>query len=458
MSLKRRVALYISIAFSLLFGIVMAIIYVSFNDFRKEEFKERFQKRLEFTSNFILKSDDFEKEAFLFFNENADNVLLNEKIIIFNEKKELIYSTVKNSAVIKNKELLTELDRKKVIYNESSTPEIYAVLVSIKEHNYYIVTSAYDTNGQKKLDYLKYSLILAFFISLVLIWFFSYYIVGKMLQPLEDLQHNISEVTAHKLTSTVAVKAKSNDEINVLAKSFNMMISRLNDVFQAQKDFTSSAAHEIRTPLTRMAFQLENLINLQQHSPATLATLQQLKTDVYQLSDLTKSLLLLTKFDKENIQSIYENVRIDEVIFDAYDSVILNFPNLNMDFEIAESNDIEPDLSIPAVQSLLEIVFINLLKNAAIYSDDQKVNVKITESKNEIIIDIKSNGETLTEDEQQRLFSVFMRGQNSQNRAGSGLGLRIVKRILEYHKSDIYYKVPQENVNIFQLKFPKKQL
>lgn len=458
MSLKRRIALYISIAFSLLFGIIMAIIYVSFNDFRRDEFKERFKKRLEFTSNFILKSRDFEKEAFLFFNENADNVLLNEKIIIFNEKKELIYSTEKKESVSKNIELLDELDHKKVIYEEQSIPEVYAVLIKLKGRNYYIVTTAYDTNGQKKLDYLEYSLSFAFFISLILIWFFSYYIVGKLLQPLEDLQHNISEVTAHKLTSTVAVKAKSNDEINVLAKSFNMMVSRLNDVFQAQKDFTSSAAHEIRTPLTRMAFQLENLINLEQHSPTTIATLQQLKTDVYQLSDLTKSLLLLTKFDKENIQSIYENVRIDEVIFNAYESVILNFPNLNMDFEIVENNEIDPDLSIQAVQSLLEIVFINLLKNAAIYSNDQKVNVKIIENKTAIIIDVKSNGETLTEEEQQRLFSVFMRGQNSQNRAGSGLGLRIVKRILEYHKSDVYYKVPQENVNVFQLKFSKKQL
>lgn len=162
MSLKRRVALYISIAFSLLFGVIMAIIYVSFNDFRREEFKERFQKRLEFTSNFILKSSNFEKEAFLFFNENADNVLLNEKIIIFNEKKELIYSTVKDENISKNQGLLIELDHKKVIYDEQSVPEIYAVLTHIKGRNYYIVTSAYDTNGQKKLDYLKYSLIFAF--------------------------------------------------------------------------------------------------------------------------------------------------------------------------------------------------------------------------------------------------------------------------------------------------------
>lgn len=76
MSLKRRIAISLSIAFSLIFGIMMFIVYVSFNDFRKDEFRERFQKRMVFTVNFIEKSGDFEKEAPIFFDENSDNVLL----------------------------------------------------------------------------------------------------------------------------------------------------------------------------------------------------------------------------------------------------------------------------------------------------------------------------------------------------------------------------------------------
>lgn len=89
MSLKRKIALTLSISFSILLGIVMVIIYILFNDFRREEFKERFVQRLEFTSHFILKSKDFEEEAPVFFNENSDNILLNEKILIFNDQKNL---------------------------------------------------------------------------------------------------------------------------------------------------------------------------------------------------------------------------------------------------------------------------------------------------------------------------------------------------------------------------------
>lgn len=454
MSLKRKIALTISVAFSLLFGMVMAVIYLSFNDFRRDEFKERFRQRLEFTTHFISKSKDFEEEAPIFFNENSDNILLNEKILIFNEQKELIYSTIKDRNVTWDSAMLKELDKKKIIYSEKTVPEIYAALRNINGENYYILTSAFDTNGKSKLGFLKYLLITAYAMSTLLIGFFSYYFVEKFLRPLEDLNKEISEVTAHKLTTQIPVQ-ESDDEVNVLAKSFNTMIARLNDVFQSQKDFTASASHEIRTPITRMAFQLENLIKFEEHSPKTLSALQQIQRDVYQLSDLTNSLLLLTKFDKENIQSIYEDVRIDEVIFESFEGVEKSYPELKLDFLITEETSENAFLTISGIQSLLVIVFINLFKNAAVYSDNAEVKVLITETNDTLSVDVISHGATISEEEQVKLFEAFTRGNNAQNIAGSGLGLRIVKRILEYHDADIVYSSPAEYINQFTVVFKK---
>ncbi|WP_312090121.1 ATP-binding protein [Chryseobacterium sp.] len=454
MSLKRKIALTLSVSFSLLFGVVLIIIYISFNDFRREEFKERFVRRLGFTTNFISKSKNFEQEAPIFFNENSDNFLLNETILIFNGEKELIYSTIKDQKVTWDKNLLAELDQKKDIYTEESVPEVYASLKKINGENYYILTSAYDTNGKSKLEYLKYLLITAFITCTLLIGFFSYYFMGKFLQPLEDLNKEISEVTAHKLTTQIPVE-QSNDEISILAQSFNTMIVRLNDVFQSQKDFTASASHEIRTPITRMAFQLENLIKFGEHSPQTVSSLKQMLKDVYQLSDLTNSLMLLTKFDKENIQSIYEEVRIDEVIFESFETVKKSYSELKMDFLISENNEENAFLTINGVPSLLTIVFINLLKNAAVYSDNAEAKILITETDTQIFVQVNSEGKTISKEEQPKLFEAFMRGNNSQNISGSGLGLRIVKRILEYHGADITYTSPTDNLNKFNITFNK---
>ncbi|MGA9211234.1 ATP-binding protein [Kaistella sp.] len=452
-SLKRKIALNLSIAFSLLFGIVMSVIYISFNSFRREEFKERFVKRLDFTTSFISQSGGFNEKDPIVFSETADNIMLNENIIIFDANKQLLYSTVKDQNVSWDKSLLDRLDLQKTIYTEDTKPEIYAALRNVQGKNYYIITSAMDASGQSKLAYLKYLLIFSYLLSIALIWFFSYYIIGKFLQPLEKLKKEISEVTAHKLTTQIPVKA-SNDEIGVLAQSFNTMIVRLNDVFQSQKDFTASASHEIRTPLTRMAFQLENLKKSEQHSPKTLSVLSQISKEIYQLSDLTNSLLVLTKFDKENIQTIYDEVRIDEVIFDAYGKVEKNFPNLKMDFQISEHNMENAQLTIQGVKSLLEIVFINLFKNAALYGDNDRVDVAIDESSSALTINILSFGDLISADEQNRLFDPFMRGSNSHKISGSGLGLKIVKRILEYHKATITYHGASTNQNIFTIIFP----
>ena len=454
MSLKRKIALSLSIAFSLIFGIMMFVIYVSFNDFRRDEFKLRFQKRLVFTVNFIEKANDFEREAPLFFDENSDNVLLNENIIILNAEKELVYSTLKDKKVTWDNNLLESLDKEKTIYNEHSEPEIYAALRNIKGENYYILTSAQDVTGESKLAFLGYTLIFSYIISVLLIWFFSYYLVSKFLQPLEVLKNQISDTSVHRLTTDIILK-NSNDEIGVLAKSFNLMTSRLDDVFQSQKDFNSSAAHEMRTPLTRMAFQLENLIQLENHSDKTKSTLQQMLQDVYQLSDLTKSLLLLSKFDKEGIVTVYEEVRIDEVVFDAFESVHRNFPEFKMDFQIDEESIDDSVLTVKGVKSLLEITFINLFKNAALYSDNQEVDISIKETDFRLIVKVYSVGSIIPLEEREKLFEAFMRGSNSQNKAGSGLGLRIVKRILEYHKAEISYTSLSDKENLFTVIFNK---
>ncbi len=454
MSLKRKIALSLSIAFSLIFGIMMFVIYVSFNDFRRDEFKLRFQKRLVFTVNFIEKANDFEREAPLFFDENSDNVLLNENIIILNAEKELVYSTLKDKKVTWDNNLLESLDKEKTIYNEHSEPEIYAALRNIKGENYYILTSAQDVTGESKLAFLGYTLIFSYIISVLLIWFFSYYLVSKFLQPLEVLKNQISDTSVHRLTTDIILK-NSNDEIGVLAKSFNLMTSRLDDVFQSQKDFNSSAAHEMRTPLTRMAFQLENLIQLENHSDKTKSTLQQMLQDVYQLSDLTKSLLLLSKFDKEGIATVYEEVRIDEVVFDAFESVHRNFPEFKMDFQIDEESIDDSVLTVKGVKSLLEITFINLFKNAALYSDNQEVDISIKETDFRIIVKVYSVGSIIPLEEREKLFEAFKRGSNSHNKTGSGLGLRIVKRILEYHKADITYSSISDRENLFTVIFNK---
>ena len=95
------------------------------------------------------------------------------------------------------------------------------------------------------------------------------------------------------------------------------------------------------------------------------------------------------------------------------------------------------------------------MKNAALYSDNQEVDILIKETDFRIIVNVFSIGSTIPIEEREKLFEAFMRGSNSQNKAGSGLGLRIVKRILEYLKAEISYTSLSDRENIFTVIFNK---
>ncbi|HEX7755935.1 MAG TPA: ATP-binding protein [Niabella sp.] len=456
MTLKRRIALSWSIGYSVLFGLLLIIIYYSFYDFRRDEFRQDLKDKSMVTAHFIAKTPDFLAGVPKFLSESDDG-LYKEEILIFNSDKKLLYSTVKDSSISWDESFLRQLDEKSEVYVENSSPEYFGLSVTIDGKKFYILTSAEDVNGRSKLRFLGYILLITYLISTVVVWVGSYFFVKRLLQPLDRLTTQITDITAHNLTQQLPSK-NANDEINVLARSFNTMMGRINDVFQSQKDFTSSAAHEIRTPLTRIAFQLENLGYLKEDAERTRETVGNVIKDVHQLSDLTRSLLLLSKFDKEHISSIYESERIDEIIFTAYERVLKMDPRLLMDFTILSEEGRDPDLVINGVRSLLEIAFVNLLKNAATYSDSPAVTVTIHEKDEVLDVDIISEGTLIGEEERQRIFEPFMRGANAQNVTGSGLGLRIVKRIIEYHRGRVHYIPVRPAKNIFRITFPLKDV
>jgi len=102
---------------------------------------------------------------------------------------------------------------------------------------------------------------------------------------------------------------------------------------------------------------------------------------------------------------------------------------------------------------LLRSAFQNLLKNAIKYSDDNCVAVTAEAHTDKIILNFENKGQVMQPDEIEKMFFPFFRGENAQNKKGFGLGLSIVKRIVELHRCNISYAVVNENINRFTLTF-----
>jgi K+-sensing histidine kinase KdpD len=183
--------------------------------------------------------------------------------------------------------------------------------------------------------------------------------------------------------------------------------------------------------------------------------LRSMTNDVQQMSELVHSLLLLARMNRVDSEKHLQNERVDEVIFDAYEKLKKQYPDFQMIFEIVEHDGDTPTLEVKAAKSLLEIAFFNLLKNAYLYADQPVLTVKIHQNsqKAPLEIDFINTGSPMDLSLAEKIFEPFVRGSNAQNTAGSGLGLRITKRILNYHHASIGYEFIRPNMHKFVVRF-----
>ena len=402
MTLKKKIAINIAIAFSILFGLAVSVIYYSFSSFRAAEFKERLNRKALTAAKLLIEVQEIDHSLLKLIDKNNVNKLYDEHILIFNNNLDLIYSSL-DDTLDWYKPDLNQLKNEKNIFSEKNGRELLGITYSFEGQLYYILIAAQDKYGNNELQFLFYTLLFTFLIGIIVVWFFTYFFIKKLLAPLDIFEKQITDISVNRLNIQLKETAQ-NDEINLLTKAFNQMLLRIEEAFNGQKEFTSNASHEMRTPLTRIAFQLENLIKDKSLSDKNLVYLKNIYNDIHHLSDLLNSLLLLSRFSEDKLKKKFQKERIDEIVFNAYQQLKEQEPLLEFSFDIIDKSGIEPILEVYGVKPLLEIAFFNLLKNACVYSFHKKVIVNI-ESINDskLSVNITNEGEILSKKEQKQL-------------------------------------------------------
>ncbi|MGG7034771.1 MAG: ATP-binding protein [Flavobacterium sp.] len=451
MTLKNKISFLISAIFTVLYLVASMIVYFAFSDFREEEFENRLMQKALSTVKLLAEVDEVDKALLKKIEQNSIDKLYDVKTLIFDANYKLIYSNLDDTRISWAVDDLDYLKEQKSFFEKQGDVEIYGYHYDTQGKNYYVFVSAQDHSGHRKLRYLVYLLIITYVIFTTIFLFVILFIVKKLFRPLDIFHAQIKIINENNLDTRIAVK-KRKDEIDLLANEFNEMLQRIDNSYQKQKEFTSHASHELRTPITRMTSQIENKISDLEINDPNRSFLSKLMTDVNQLSELISSLLLLSRL--ENVRQYTENIeRIDEIIYEAIAMTKKIYPEFKISFDMEDSENMESLLKIKGNESLLKIAFANLLKNACVYSDNSQAKIAIFEKEGLLNIAIENNGTVLTETEQHKLFEPFMRGNNSQKKSGLGLGLRIVKRILNQHNAQIVYTSLSSDKNLFTVIF-----
>ncbi|WP_341226800.1 HAMP domain-containing sensor histidine kinase [uncultured Arcticibacterium sp.] len=452
MTLRRRISVGVASVFSAFLALACILIYSTSAQYRKTEFIDRLQDKALTTAKLLIEVKEVDKQLLKLIDQNTIYKLLDEKTIVFDDTSNLIYSSLDDAKIQWNQNDLDLLKEKGFFYRNDNDKEVVGMFYNFEQRDYFVITSASDKYGRRKLSYLLYILLVTFFAGSILVWISTLFLIKNLLLPLENFKAQIVNISANKLNHRITGN-KRNDEIETLANSFNSMIERIDGAFESQKEFTANASHELKTPLTRIAFQLEGMMQNYQHPPEVFTYLKNIKNEVHQMSDLINTLLLLSRLEKQEKGKDFEKVRVDELIFAAYEEMKKLDPLYDMKFEIVETEGGEYHMEVMGIKPLLQIAVNNLVKNAFLYASDNAIQVKIISGDATLKVLIENNGQTISKGEQMRLFSSFMRGSNAAKVNGYGLGLRITKRILQFHEADLAYESPSSLLNRFRIGF-----
>lgn len=454
MNLKNKISFIVSLLFTVIFAISATVVYILFADFRQEEFETRLEEKAVSTIKLLVEVEEIDQHLLKIIDQNSIHKLYNEKILIFDTNFHLIYSSLDDTKINWNKTDLSYLKKHKHFYRKEFEQEIFGIFYDTNTRDYYALISASDTVGKRKLKYLLYILIGTYIVFTIICWFITTYVVKRLLFPVDIFYQTLKGINENNLNTRVPVKKKK-DEIDLLANEFNQMLQRIDISYQKQKEFTAHASHELRTPIARIMSQIENKIIDTDASGIENVYLKNILNDVNQISDLISSLLLLSKIGNSTAVG-NEICRIDELIFESTEKINMIYPDIKLNLDILHSDFEEHTLEIRGNKSLLEIAFTNLIKNAYKYSDNKTVSISITSKEDALIIAISNTGPTVLESEQKNLFDPFMRGENSKNKSGVGLGLPIVQRIIVQHNAEIMYQATDSKTNTFYITFPLK--
>ncbi|WP_164668400.1 two-component system histidine kinase PnpS [Virgibacillus doumboii] len=232
-------------------------------------------------------------------------------------------------------------------------------------------------------------------------------------------------------------------------------ITDLKKLELMRKDFVANVSHELKTPITSIKGFAETLLDGAMNDKETLQNfLEIINDESARLQGLIEDLLTLSRLEKDEFKLVKTKVNVNELV----DEVL---PIMKQSAEqkiISLTADIGEKLSLHADRERVKQVLINLLANAINYTPENgQVNLMVTDTGDNIHIQVSDTGIGMDEDAIPRVFERFYRVDKarSRNTGGTGLGLAIVKHIVEVHEGDIKVESELNKGSTFHIYIPK---
>jgi signal transduction histidine kinase len=289
--------------------------------------------------------------------------------------------------------------------------------------------------------YLIWASLAALFLAVIL----SFLLMRKVLRPLRQMTTAAQKISMGDYSGQVLLA--SGDEVGQLAASFNRMAESLRRIERLRKTLMIDVAHELRTPLTNIRGYLEALVD--GVAPPTKETFELLQEETMRLIHLLEDVLRLAKADAARTDLHKAEVRIKDLILQELDIFRPQFDSKKIRIETQFEKGVDRLLADP--DKITQVV-VNLLQNACQYTPTGgSVRIHTEQSLGEMKITLANSGGEISPKDLPFIFERFYRGEKSRSRehGGAGIGLAIVKELVEAHDGRVGAEISENETRIW---------
>ena len=276
----------------------------------------------------------------------------------------------------------------------------------------------------------------------------AYFVSGRSLKPLREFSNQVERIQMENLTES-AVNENEIPEFRMLSQSFNQMLGRISTAFEAQRQFTGNAAHELRTPLALMQAQMD----LYTKEQGKMTDMTEIITTLQEQTERL-SLMVTTLLDMSELETVRRTDRIElvpmieEILADL--SPVAEKQNITLE-QAGE------EVELTGSDILIYRVNFNLVENAIKYNrPGGRVTVSTGRSGSKVLIRVADTGGGIPPEYQKSIFQPFFRVDKSVSRAlgGVGLGLALVWETVKLHGGRVWIEKSTPAGTVFTVELP----
>ena len=434
----------------------LSYIYIQFKTSLESEFFENLKSKSLMVAEMVASKIDTLEEVSTNEDQTSPTQDVKENVAIFDFKGRKLYSFTPSADILPKEALNFIIKNKEYKYSDGNYKAFGYVYTNKAGIQLAIVSEGIFNHLY--LDNLKNILIWVFIISTTLLALGAWYLARLSLAPVTRIMNDMDKLLPTNLDKRLYVK-KQKDELSRLIITFNNLLDRIEKAFKTQKMFISNVSHELKNPLNIITSEIEVSLSSPRQNHEYINVLKSVLSETKDLNQVSDKLLQLAKLESEMETLPLSKVRIDDLLWQVASIIQKSKPNYKVKIELLNPPVNENSYVVDCNEPLLKTALMNLAENACKYSNDFTAYITLVLDQEENVrITFRNYGIGIHEVDIKNIFNPFYRSRIWTNIKGSGVGLALVKSILDHQNFSLTVHSRMNDFTEFIVQIPKQKL